>query len=138
LNSKFSGLVIDGRRKLALAREFLTLRRSMPRVFTAGGYRPLPIRGKDADHVIAFARTSGREAAIVVTGRHFASCSDGGRQWPSTRAWDATIGLNDFEGIENVLRRGLVHTEEFARFADLAADLPLAVLRGTVRRLTAS
>jgi (1->4)-alpha-D-glucan 1-alpha-D-glucosylmutase len=123
----------DGRLKLALTREFLHLRRSMPDVFTVGGYRPLPIHGKDADHVIAFARNSGREAAIVVAGRHFARCLGGGDRWPSTRTWDATIGLNDFEGIENVLRRGLVHAEQFVPFADLAADLPLAVLRGKVR-----
>ncbi|WP_081629189.1 malto-oligosyltrehalose synthase [Methylopila sp. M107] len=56
----------DGAVKQALLAAALTLRADAPNLFAEGGYRPLEVQGPDADDVVAFARTLGDEAAIVV------------------------------------------------------------------------
>ena len=81
----------DGRIKLAWTRHLLKLRNEMASVFTDGAYEPLEVTGRDADHIIAFARRRGREAVIVVTARAFAPFTDGGRAWPRADAFDATV-----------------------------------------------
>ena len=58
----------DGRIKMHVTRAALRLRASLPRVF-AGGYLPLAADGSRAEHVMAFARVAGGEAAITVAPR---------------------------------------------------------------------
>src|SRR5664279_1346969 len=53
----------DGHIKLAWTRHLLKLRTEMADVFTDGDYRPLPVSGPHRDHIIAFARRRGRDAA---------------------------------------------------------------------------
>ncbi|WP_315799480.1 malto-oligosyltrehalose synthase [Bradyrhizobium sp. SZCCHNR1002] len=81
----------DGRIKLAWTRHLLKLRSELADVFTDGSYDPLEVRGRHADHIVAFARRRGTEAAIVVVGRNFAPFTDGGRVWPHADAFDATV-----------------------------------------------
>jgi (1->4)-alpha-D-glucan 1-alpha-D-glucosylmutase len=81
----------NGRVKFALTRKLLQLRRGHVDLFRSGDYRPLPVTGRDAGHVIAFARTLKREQLIVAVGRHFGALTDGGRHWP--QAWEAAITL---------------------------------------------
>jgi (1->4)-alpha-D-glucan 1-alpha-D-glucosylmutase len=81
----------DGRVKFALTRRLLQLRRDHAGLFRRGDYQSLPVTGRDAGHVIAFARTLKREQLIVAIGRHFGALTDGGRQWP--RGWEAAFPL---------------------------------------------
>jgi (1->4)-alpha-D-glucan 1-alpha-D-glucosylmutase len=81
----------NGRVKFALTRKLLQLRRGHVDLFRSGDYRPLPVTGRDAGHVIAFARTLKREQLIVAVGRHFGALTDGGRHWP--QAWEAALTL---------------------------------------------
>ncbi|QOZ51142.1 malto-oligosyltrehalose synthase [Bradyrhizobium sp. CCBAU 53338] len=86
----------DGQLKLAWTRHLLKLRNRLADVFTQGDYRPLEVRGAHADHVIAFARRHGRNAVIVVVGRQFAPFTQGGREWPTLEAFDATIDMTGY------------------------------------------
>ncbi|WP_233358149.1 hypothetical protein, partial [Vibrio cholerae] len=59
----------DGKLKLGWTRHLLKLRNAWPDVFARGAYHPLEVSGAHARHVIAFARSHGRDAVIVVAGR---------------------------------------------------------------------
>ena len=56
----------NGHLKLAWTRHLLKLRTELSDVFANGDYQPLEVSGPHRDHVIAFARRHGRDAAIVV------------------------------------------------------------------------
>src|SRR5262249_11035905 len=56
----------NGRIKLALTQRLLAWRRAHADIFAYGDYRALDVGGSHRDHVIAFARTRGEEAAILV------------------------------------------------------------------------
>ncbi len=86
----------DGRIKLAWTRHLLLIRNEMASVFTDGIYEPLDVTGRDADHIVAFARRRGREAAIVVAARALAPFTDGGRVWPRADAFDAAVHVPGF------------------------------------------
>jgi (1->4)-alpha-D-glucan 1-alpha-D-glucosylmutase len=59
----------DGRIKQAVIQRSLAFRRASPALFSHGRYLPLAAEGPAAEHVIAFARVHGREAAITVVTR---------------------------------------------------------------------
>lgn len=86
----------DGRLKLAWTRRLLRLRHEWAETFTYGDYEPLPVSGAHADHVIAFVRRHGRDAALTVVGRHFAPFTDAGRHWPDADAWHAKVDLRGY------------------------------------------
>jgi (1->4)-alpha-D-glucan 1-alpha-D-glucosylmutase len=86
----------DGRIKLALTQRLLAFRGSLAEVFARGDYRPLAVTGEHRDHVIAFARCYGEDAAIVVVGRHFAALTDRGRHWPRPQSWQGEVELRAF------------------------------------------
>ncbi|MGX7741335.1 malto-oligosyltrehalose synthase [Rhodopseudomonas parapalustris] len=81
----------DGHVKLAWTRHLLWLRQQHAALFADGDYRPLAVTGPHRDHVIAFARTRGTEALIVLVGKGFAGLSDEGRQWPSGDAFEGAV-----------------------------------------------
>jgi (1->4)-alpha-D-glucan 1-alpha-D-glucosylmutase len=93
----------DGRIKLALMRTLLALRERAPVLFTQGGYRAVDVTGPHRNEMIAFARTSGRDAVIVAVGRLFARATQGGRHWPSAAAWDAALSVEGLTSVSNVL-----------------------------------
>ena len=66
----------NGHLKLAWTRQLLKLRTELADVFADGEYQPLEVTGPHRDHVIAFARRHGRDAAIVVVPRWFAAFTD--------------------------------------------------------------
>lgn len=72
----------DGRIKLHLLRKLLDIRQHYTELFHRGDYVGLDVSGPDAAHVIAFSRRWKRDEIVVAVGRHFASLSNGGRQWP--------------------------------------------------------
>ncbi len=86
----------DGRIKLAWTRRLLKLRTEFAAVFTEGNYEPLAVSGPHRDHIIAFARRRGRDAAITVVPRTFAPLTDGGRVWPRAEAFDATVRIEGY------------------------------------------
>jgi (1->4)-alpha-D-glucan 1-alpha-D-glucosylmutase len=122
----------DGRIKLALTSRLLAWRQTRQAVFERGNYQPLAVTGSDRDHVIAFARTTRREAAIVVAGRLFASRSDGGRRWPSGADWNATLHLDGFAGLRGRLDPVLQLKGSAIPVAELFGALPLALLDAAV------
>jgi (1->4)-alpha-D-glucan 1-alpha-D-glucosylmutase len=112
----------DGRIKLAWTRHLLKLRGELASVFTDGSYEPLEVSGPHRDHVIAFVRRHGRDAAIIVVGRALARFSDGGRAWPRADAFDATVHLGDYavDGLSSMAD---------VPVATLFEHLPVAILK---------
>ena len=91
----------NGHLKLAWTRHLLELRTELADVFTHGDYQPLPVSGPHRDHVIAFARRHGDQAAIVAVARALAPMSEGGRAWPRAADFDASLDLRGYK-IEGV------------------------------------
>jgi (1->4)-alpha-D-glucan 1-alpha-D-glucosylmutase len=81
----------DGRIKLAWTRHLLKLRAGLADVFSHGDYQPLEVVGPHRDHVIAFARRHGGDAAIVAVAKSLAPLTQGGRVWPGAEAYDGAI-----------------------------------------------
>jgi (1->4)-alpha-D-glucan 1-alpha-D-glucosylmutase len=119
----------DGRIKFALTRRLLALRRQMPSVFAHGEYRPLDVVGPHADEIVAFARTGGRDAIVVVAGRLFARATEKGQRWPSARAWDAAVRVTEFSAIKNVLAADRSLGGRELPVAELFDAVPIAVLQ---------
>jgi (1->4)-alpha-D-glucan 1-alpha-D-glucosylmutase len=115
----------NGHLKLAWTRHLLELRTELADAFTHGDYQPLPVSGPHRDHVIAFARRHGDQAAIVAVARALAPMSEGGRVWPRAADFDASLDLRGYK-IEGV-------TEPTGgselRLAALFRHLPVAVLK---------
>jgi (1->4)-alpha-D-glucan 1-alpha-D-glucosylmutase len=118
----------DGHIKLAWTRHLLKLRTELSDVFAHGDYQPLEVTGAHRDHVIAFARRRGRDAAIVAVAKSFAAFSQGGRAWPRADAFDGALRLHGYavEGLGKV-------TE--VRLSTLFQHLPVAVLKAQVKRV---
>jgi (1->4)-alpha-D-glucan 1-alpha-D-glucosylmutase len=114
----------SGHLKLAWTRHLLKLRTELSDVFTSGDYQPLEVSGPHRDHVIAFARRRGRDAAIVVATRWFAPFSDGGRAWPRPESYDAALNVSGYsiEGFADADASEL-------RLSDILKHLPVAVLK---------
>ncbi|CAJ0721981.1 MULTISPECIES: malto-oligosyltrehalose synthase [Ralstonia] len=85
----------DGRIKQAMLARALALRAALPAVFESGDYQPLVVTGSGAQHVLAFARTHGAEAIVVIVPLH-ASALLGHTATPAfaTGVWrDTTVCL---------------------------------------------
>jgi (1->4)-alpha-D-glucan 1-alpha-D-glucosylmutase len=121
--------------KLALIRALLGLRQRLPGVFAEGTYRPIEVVGPDASNVIAFARTAGRQAAIVAVGRHFGRATDAGRRWPRELGWDAALRLADFSDIRGLLAP-TEHPSGEVALSGLFGPLPVVVLQAAGRAPT--
>ena len=87
---------MSGRLKLAWTRHLLKLRAELVDVFTLGDYQPIEVSGPHCDHIIAFARRRGRDAAITVVAKSFAAFSQGGRNWPNADAFQGAIDISGF------------------------------------------
>jgi (1->4)-alpha-D-glucan 1-alpha-D-glucosylmutase len=127
-NPDWESLVRDwpnGHLKLAWTRHLLKLRTELADLFTHGDYQPLEVSGPNRDHVIAFARRRGRDAAIIAVAKSFASMSQGGRIWPRGESYDGAIRLSGYSV------QGIGH-ETGANALSLSAlfhHLPAAVLK---------
>jgi (1->4)-alpha-D-glucan 1-alpha-D-glucosylmutase len=119
----------NGHIKFALMRHHLALRQQLQDVFANGSYRPLEVAGPHANEVIAFARISGRNAVIVAGGRLFARATDSGRRWPSGEDWTASLSLDDFADIRNVLTGDEKITGPSVAVSQLFDALPVMLLR---------
>ena len=109
----------SGHVKLAWTRHLLKLRAELADVFTNGDYHPLETRGPHRDHVIAFARRRGRNAAIVAVTKSFAPLTQGGRAWPRYDAIEGTLHIAGYR---------TEHGRNELSFSALFRQLPVAVL----------
>jgi (1->4)-alpha-D-glucan 1-alpha-D-glucosylmutase len=119
----------SGHIKLAWTRQLLKLRSELADVFADGDYAPLEVTGPHRDHVIAFARRHGRDAAIVAVGRSLAPLTGAGRVWPGAGAWQGSIvttGYTVADGGETNAASGLP-------LASLFQHLPVAIRRATFK-----
>ena len=114
----------SGHLKMAWTRHLLKLRSELSDVFANGDYEPLEVSSAFRDHVIAFARRRGRDAAIVVATRRFAPFSDSGRAWPRPDGYDAALNVSGYaiEGFADADASQL-------RLSDILRHLPVAVLK---------
>ena len=117
----------DGRIKMFLTHQLLTLRREHPALFAHGSYTPLTVQGIHADRVIAFERREGAEVMLVIAPRHTSPLGFP----PLGPVWeDTSITLP----AENGKYRGIFTGREFdgqtLALQDVLIDLPFAVLMG--------
>jgi len=115
----------DGHVKLAWTRRLLKLRTELADVFANGDYEPLQVSGPHRDHVIAFARRRGRDAAIVAVAKSFAAFSQGGRAWPRAEGYDGSLDVGGYavEGFADASK---------LRLSDLFQHLPAAALKARI------
>jgi (1->4)-alpha-D-glucan 1-alpha-D-glucosylmutase len=116
----------DGRIKLAWTAQLLKLRTELADVFTSGDYRPLEVSGTHRDHIIAFARRRGKDAAVIAVARHFAPFSQNGRTWPTAPNFDGVVHLDGLSvgEVDGAATRKL-------QLSALFRHLPVAVLKAT-------
>ena len=83
--------------------------------------------GPHRDHVIAFARRRGGDAAIVAVAKSFAAFSQGGRVWPRPENYDGLLDIDGYavEGFADADASQL-------RLSDIFRHLPAAVLKARV------
>jgi len=121
----------DGGIKLALTARLLALRQESSALFWDGAYAPLEVRGPHANEVLAFARVRGRDAAIVVVGRFFGRATESGRRWPPADAWQASVLLEGFASVHNMLEAGAAEADAEMPVSRLFGAIPVALLRAT-------
>ncbi|WP_024518261.1 malto-oligosyltrehalose synthase [Bradyrhizobium sp. Tv2a-2] len=113
----------SGALKFSWTRQLLRLRGERAGLFTTGDYQPLDVNGPHREHVIAFARCHGREAAIVAVVRSFAPFTQGGRVWPRLETLEGSVNL------QGLALEGPDATLGEIPLASLFASLPVAVLK---------
>ena len=123
----------NGHVKLAWTRHVLKLRTELAGVFTHGDYEPLQVSGPHRDHVIAFARRRGRDAAIVAVAKSFAAFTQGGRAWPRAEIFDGGLDVSGYavEGIDS--DAGANELSLAALFRHLPAAVLKASFKGAVK-----
>lgn len=119
----------DGRIKLALTARLLALRRELPVLFRDGAYAQIAVRGPHTNEMLAFARVSGRDAVIVVVGRFFGRATEQGRRWPAADAWQASVSLEGFASVHNMLEGGSAEAGAEVPVSRLFGAVPVALLR---------
>jgi (1->4)-alpha-D-glucan 1-alpha-D-glucosylmutase len=124
----------DGRVKQAVVRTSLRARRTHPRLFAGGVYLPLAARGQAAEHVVAFARVTTSDTAIVVAPRLTYTLTGGG-SWPiGPDVWgDTVIDLPPEVNpdLVDALTRSIPNPREHSLLVgEVLATLPVALLIG--------
>jgi (1->4)-alpha-D-glucan 1-alpha-D-glucosylmutase len=127
----------DGRIKLYLTSRALRFRRERQSLFAEGAYLPLAASGQKESHVIAFARASANQTAVVVTGRFFTRLGDLNQPPMGSEVWgDSAVALNydSAAGLyRDVFTGRLIRAERIGDgvelpLAQVFAHLPLALL----------
>ncbi|MGH6777017.1 MAG: malto-oligosyltrehalose synthase [Bradyrhizobium sp.] len=113
----------SGELKFTWTRHLLKLRSDLADVFTHGDYIPLDVSGPHRDHVVAFARRRGRDAAIIAVVKSFAPFTNSGRIWPRIEDLHATVNLEGF------LLDGARGGTAGVALSSLLGDLPVAALK---------
>jgi (1->4)-alpha-D-glucan 1-alpha-D-glucosylmutase len=118
----------DGHLKLAWTRHLLKLRTELADLFADGDYQPLEVTGPHRDHLIAFARRRGHDAAITIVMKSLAPLSQGGRTWPRADGLEAAVNLMGYsiEGTD-----GMRNADQVP-LSILMPHLPVAVLKANI------
>jgi (1->4)-alpha-D-glucan 1-alpha-D-glucosylmutase len=119
----------DGRIKLALTARLLAVRRELAKIFINGDYQPLQVKGRDCHEIVAFARGHDRDAVLVIAARLFNRVTQCGRRWPSPRGWDATVSVEGFSALQQLLTARQAPPGPELAVAEVFDVLPVAVLR---------
>ncbi len=123
-----------GREKQSLITRVLAFRKSQPKLFSEGGYRPLSIEGARARHALAFARMAGERVAITVVPRLVLDAVDATTgQVPGPWWGDTTVALAA-DPMDRPLR-DVVTGRQFRkgqglRLGDLLSERPVSLLFG--------
>ena len=128
----------DGRAKLLIVRSALELRKRWPDVFQKGKYLRLPIKGKHAVHLCAYARIDGRHKVITLAPRFFAQLlSDadtlplGEKVWGNTTV-DLPFHRSDDQYTCVFTGKGLKPHQQLSGWclsiAELLADFPVGLI----------
>jgi (1->4)-alpha-D-glucan 1-alpha-D-glucosylmutase len=123
----------DGHIKLAWTRQLLKLRTELADVFAHGDYVPLEVSGPHRDHVIAFARRRGRDAAIVAVARSFAAFSQGGRAWLRAEAFEGAVNIEGYAVEDIGGKAGATELPFWVLFQQLPAAVLRAKFHGTLK-----
>lgn len=114
----------DGRIKLYTLWKGLNLRSRKRDLFLDGDYVPLEVRGEKADHVIAFARKTGKECVVIAATRFHSQLESekGEKSWGDTQiilpnplanlSWRNILTEEDF-GNSNGAAKGILAEELF-------------------------
>jgi maltooligosyltrehalose synthase len=117
----------DGRIKQALIHRVLTLRRNKPDLFADGGYEPLAVTGRFADHIIAFERRRGADAMVTVAPRVASALLVQREIGFRLDAWGDTTVMLRSNRAKNIFD-GQVFGHANTRVAELFGQLPFALL----------
>lgn len=129
--------VEDGRIKMHVTRQLLRLRRDNPALFLEGSHAPIDSTGRNARHVVAFARTLASDAVIAVAARLSRTLTGGSAApigdnvWGDTRVflpesladvrrWTCVLSGNTVEVPRDAFATGL-------RIAEILRELPVAL-----------
>ncbi|HEY4053777.1 MAG TPA: hypothetical protein VGL74_08545, partial [Terriglobales bacterium] len=130
------GNMHDGGIKMYVTHKALSVRNQMPAVFRDGDYTALKAQGAQADHVLAFTRSSSDRRLVVIVPRLCARLGGnlrlptGQEVWRDTAIqlpkWESSVLHNVFTG-ENVLISERDHGCEL-EIASALNSFPVAVL----------
>ena len=126
----------DGRIKMFLTAELLRFRRDHQALFTCGEYIPVPCEGRLTNHVVAFVRRNGGNAAIVVVPRLVCGLLQGKTQVPCGAVWEDTrLVLPDDlrsarfrDRLSHRVREVPAEGGQTILLAELLRDFPITVL----------
>jgi (1->4)-alpha-D-glucan 1-alpha-D-glucosylmutase len=128
----------DGYIKLSITWLALNCRRTHPGLFSAGDYVPTQAMGAKREHVFAFARRCGADAAIVIVPRLFARLLAeerdlplGGVAWQDTRV--LLEGIDPHQGWRHLftgepITFGVQEDGPSLAIAEVLTDFPVALL----------
>ncbi len=125
-----TGLLADwpsGRIKLHFLHTLLRFRRENSVFFREADYQPLKVTGKFQKHIIAFARTLGRERLVVIVPRLCGTFAG----IPTGEVWEDTSVADPDGGYELLSRRTLPGAAPSIRVCEALAILPACVLHGS-------
>lgn len=121
----------DGAVKARLTAVGLAARAARPGLFTVGDYIPLDVEGAAAGHVVAFARMSGDDAAIIVAPRLCLALLAGAQDVTGLSFGDTRVILPDTlagRAMTDAVTGNAVDTGPVLELAKLFDGVPLALL----------
>jgi len=122
----------DGRIKLFITWKALSFRRDHLSLFLDGEYLPLAVKGRHAEHVVAFARHYQNEWALIIAPRLTARLTRPLKPPLGIKVWEDTslvLPANAPQHWHDVFTSETVATD---RVADILCRLPLALLHAEV------
>jgi (1->4)-alpha-D-glucan 1-alpha-D-glucosylmutase len=112
-----------------VTRRLLAFRNELATVFTQGNYRPAEVSGKYRDEVLAFVRSGGHDAAIVLAARLVGRASNHGRRWPIGQAWEGSVAVDGFSSLRNIFTGQTIERRPELDLSALFDLMPVAVLQ---------